>query len=844
LIAFLAALLAPLPLPAAGLPPLPDPPDRPFELSEPAGGSFDVGSLAVFGDSSDAPDEDDPQVYDALKPDMVLRSWFADRGDDTPPDQYDLDFRDLCQEHHILFMAGLNASAIYPAQAANLRQFNDWATQDSQGKPVTHPEYKQPRFLASLRTAPPTRGDSGAGRLMPPVMQRGSLANPRFRARLMRQLEAQIDLGADGVVLAESDALGYRANADKGYNGDEGYDPSAMDDFNQYLLDRYPDYREADWRAHFQMGPDNSLAWNAAHGPFNYQRYLQAHGWTDDPRNRAGQPGRALAGEWGDLTHPGGSGDGGGSGYLAKSLAYDQKLLILKLRKYARATRHREIVVAAQGMLPDVDVNEYPLTGDNHDAGGQFADYVPTDDDGGLDGTRSLLPVFRALRRRSRRISGRALLVLYLSLDPLDYARAYGGLTEDEKEDYWRIYLPEAYACGAFMAFHLRESLGQAPSSAQSGVLPFMVKDAQFFKLHRDLFTGADDGGRGVRCADDAIACNVTEQAWWRRSMLHLINHHYGDTMEVQRGFNVEVASDTAPVQAYLVSPDLASSVPVPFSFQGQQVTLRIPALRYYDVVVLKWPVDGPRRHDETPDPASPTPPPALASLPTATLTATLTATPAATPPAFAARPLPAPAPAAPAGEEAPASAPAASPSAAPAADPAATRPPASPTQAAPAAPSPTVPCTPGRMTVSKRVWVRPVLGDTRALGVKAVLRLGQGPGDQPQYSLPFTLSASARVWGETEILAGLPQDTQAAPKVFMDDQFLGFILVKQWRSSEALLLPPGLHHLTVRPSESNDVGTVTLGRVRALSDDNGHWVKATETKACGCGGPPCPPRP
>ena len=54
-------------------------------------------------------------------------------------------------------------------------------------------------------------------------------------------------------------------------------------------------------------------------------------------------------------------------------------------------------------------------------------------------------------------------------------------------------------------------------------------------------------------------------------------------------------------------------------------------------------------------------------------------------------------------------------------------------------------------------------------------------------------------------------------------------------------MLAPGLHHLTVRPSESNDVGTVTLSRVRALSDDNGHWGKATEARACGCGGPPCP---
>jgi hypothetical protein len=157
-------------------------------------------------------------------------------------------------------MAGLNASAIYPGQADNKHQFDDWATQDIDGKPVTHPEYKQPKYLAALKTAPQGRGDTGAGRLAPPVMQRASLANPRFRDRLMKIMEAQIDAGADGIVLAESDALGYRANADKQYNGDEGYDPFMLEGFNQYLRDKYVDYQEANWEIQYGMSLSNTVA--------------------------------------------------------------------------------------------------------------------------------------------------------------------------------------------------------------------------------------------------------------------------------------------------------------------------------------------------------------------------------------------------------------------------------------------------------------------------------------------------------------------------------------------------------------------------------------------------------
>jgi len=863
------ALLFALPVPAPARTPLPVPTataiaiaiaiTHPLELTEAATGHFDVGKLVVFGYSADAPDEDDPQVYGELKPDMVLRSWFADRGDDTPLDGYNVDFRDLCQRGHIVFMAGLNATAIYPGQAANLHEFQDWATQDAQGKPVTHPEYEQPQYLAALRTAPPTRGDTGAGRLAPPVMQRASLAGPRFRARLMKLMEAQIDLGADGIVLAESDALGYRANADKGYNGDEGYDRYSLGDFNRFLMDKYPDYIEANWEIQFQMATDNTitpwLPWTDPTNNFNYQRYLQSRDWTADPRDRAGLADRPLAGEWGDVPYPAGSAPS--TGFLAKDLAFYQAQMILKIRKYARSAQHREIVVAAQGMLPDVDVNEFPLTLDNRDDGGKPADYLPLTWDGSLDGSRSLLPVFKSLRQRSRQASGKALLVLYLALNKEDYARPYAGLTEEEKEDYWRLYVPEAYACGAFLAFHLRESLGQQPSSAQAGVLGFMTGYAGFYKRNRDLFTGAEDGGRGVKCDDGSVACNVTEQDYWRRSLVHLINHNYdlSHGIRPQTRLTVTVASAIAPAVAYMKSPDFDGSTPVAFSFRDGQVTLTVPTLAYYDILVLKWPVAGPRSRDEVSPQATPTQPPSFPSAATATPTQAPTRTPTRQP----AAPLPAPAalaapgltlpvappiPALPAGalDLAPpaAATPMPTPISTPMATPAAT--PLAGVASAPAVTTDAAPCVPGVMTVKRKVWTRPVIGDTRSLGLKDSLRLGRRAGDLPEYALPFTLTASARVWAEADIQAGLvPDDTNGAPKVFLDDTFLGFLLVTPWRSPAALMLSSGAHRLTVRISEAETVPTVTLSRVRVVSDDGGHWAKVTETQPCGCGGPPCP---
>lgn len=835
---------------------------HPFELPEDASGHFDVSKLVVFGYSADAPSEDDPQVYSYLKPDMVLRSWFADRGDATISDNYNQDFRDVSQAMHVVFMAGVNASAIYPEQAPTMRDFDDWATRDAQDRAVTHPEYEQPQFLADRRTAPSGRGDIGAGQLQPPVMQRASLANPRFRARLLKQMETQIDLGADGIVLAESDALGYRGNKDQGYNGDEGYDRYFLSDFNRYLMDKYPGYSEADWEVQFQMHLNNTInpwfAWDDLRYNFNYQRYLKAAQWADDPRDRAGHPDRPLAAEWGDVAYPSAGPEGDDGGFLAKDLAYIQKLMILKIRKYARSTKHREIVVAAEGLLPDVDVNEYPLKRDNRDDGDKPVDYLPLTWNGSLKGSVSLLKAFKSLRARSRQVSGQALLVFYLGLGKDDYAKGYNGLSVEEKEDYWRLYVPEAYACGAFFAYHLRESLGQQPSSLQAGVIDSLCDDAGFYKRNRDLFSGAEDAGRGIRCDDANVACNVTEQAYWRRSVVHLINHNYVYKIAPVSDLAVTVASAVAPAVAYLRSPDMTGSTPVAFSFKAGQLTLQIPTLTYYDVVVLKWPVDGPRKRGE-PLPV-PTMPPTFADslVPAPAPSAVAAPLPPELPGELPLSALPG-LPLRPAGVGAlralggpsarrlpslqPSPAPTILParlsdSPAPAAAAGTLRPTPLPTPSATA-------CVSGVIQVKKRVWVSAPVGDTRALGIKGGLRLGRGRGDLKEYALPFSLTAPARVWAEADVQAGLVEgDADKAPEVFLDDNYLGPLLAQHWRSSRALQLEAGPHHLVLRSPDAADAGTLTLGRLRVVSDAVGRWSEVTETRPCGCGGPPCAPAP
>jgi hypothetical protein len=542
-----------------------------------ASGHFDLGQVVVYGFSHDAPDEDDPQVYEKLVPDLVMRGWHAGWTDNLPASRYNLGFLNKCHEKHILFMGGLNGSAVYRSDAANEKEFQDWSTLDAEGSPVTHTECDY-NICKDMR--------------------RASVANPNYREHLMQKIRMQIDLGADGIVVDEMDADGYYGNAKYHFNANEGFDDYFIADFNRYLMEKYPRYREVDWIKKFQMTRDNVIKRGVPAGDlkrnFNYRKYLQLHDWATDPKNR-GWGGKncsanPLAAEWGafpassrlSLDDP---------DFLNKAFRLYWKQMVIEMRQYARKKYHKEILVTANGLFPYVDFNEFGLWNYNHDdEGGKEADYMPVTSDGHLNGSKSLKKIFKSLYQRNRAVAGQVPMVLFLDW-PTTFISHYYALPQNEKEDFWQIYAPEAYSCGLFYAFHLRVCYDLEPSATKSGVIDFLARYAQFYKDNRDLYFYKEttDTDLNATVGIDHVESNITDQVSRNRSLLHLINHNYDKRIIPKSDFTVTLDTKNIPLSVQLVSPDIKERQKVDFSFSNNQLAMKVKNLKYYDVLVINW---------------------------------------------------------------------------------------------------------------------------------------------------------------------------------------------------------------------------------------------------------------
>ncbi len=545
-----------------------------FDNSEDASGHFDMSEIIVYGFSHDGPDEDDPQVYEKLIPDMGMRLWHAGWGDSTPASRYNLEFLNKCRKKNIVFMGGLNGSSLYRSDADDEREFQDWSTLDAEGNPVVHTEL-----------------DNSYNK----NMRRASIANPKYREHLMKKIRMQIDLGADGIVIDEADADGYYGSSKYHFNGNEGFDDYFIADFNLYLMNKYPDYHKEDWINKFKMTGDNiiksDVPYNDLKNNFNYRKYLQDHDWATDPRNR-GWGGKncsanPLAKEWGNfpassrlvLDDP---------DFLNKAIRLYWKEIVLEIRKYAREKYNKEIIVTANGIFPYVDMNQFGLWNYNQDDNGKEADYMPVTGDGHLNGSKSLMKIFKSLYRRNRDVAGNVPMVLFLDW-PTKFIGDYYKLSIPEKEDFWQIYVPEAYACGLFYAFHLRTCYNVEPSATQSGVIDFMSQYAQFYKNNKEIYKNAVDADISAAVSAENVEYNIMKQISKKRFLVHLINHNYNKRIVPKSGFTVTVNTEIVPVSIQLVSPDLKEMQNVEFSCSNSQVVMNIKSIKYYNILLINW---------------------------------------------------------------------------------------------------------------------------------------------------------------------------------------------------------------------------------------------------------------
>jgi hypothetical protein len=523
----------------------------PPSMASPAPAPLD--DVTVFAFSQVGTGTSDSQVVQ-LAPDMSLRSWQRWDTGGVTPGEYDFSYVTACHAAGVRFLGGTTATALF-ADELPAAEFQAVVTRDASGAIVSH--------------------DNNV-----PGMRRGSLADPDYRAYLMNIAKIQIDGGVDGLFFDEINGDYQGAT----YDGNEGFDTHHLADFNGYLLWKYPG---ADYATKFEMTPDNLLRPGVPEGDlthsFDYLAYLASHGWTATPF--ASQ--NPLAVEWGRTVPNRPAPSPGTFVDTAEPYRYWQAMAT-ELRAYAQQKYGKAIYLTSNGIWPFVDLQSVGLyEGNQDDDGGAEAEYVPVQSDGSLDGTRSLQRPFLNLEARSAALAPGAPVVLFIDW-PTQFMSRYLAFTQQEQEDYWRLYAAEAYANGLFFAFFLLDTVGD-PSATTLGLMPFFTGLTAFYRAHAGLYHGVTRSTAAVTTSLPTAMVVVADQAQPHRRLVHLVNHEYQSGIVPQSNVTVSIPSSAAPAGVTLASPDATGDMVLPFGYSGGVVTVTVPSLDAYGVVVVAY---------------------------------------------------------------------------------------------------------------------------------------------------------------------------------------------------------------------------------------------------------------
>ena len=510
-----------------------------------------LDDVTVFAFSQSNPgDSGDPQVLQ-LKPDSIIRGWGRWDRDGIQASDYNSAYLKACQAAGVRFVGGTTASVLFPDETANPGQLADWATRDAAGNMVLHPNGTFSYY-------------------------RGSLANPGYRDYLIRIGRIQIDLGVDGIFFDELSGDYQGAN----YDGDEGFDDYHIADFASFLASQSA--LPGDLAAQLRPSPESRNAWRQGAG-FNYRNWLAQHGWSANPFT----PDNPLAALWGmpDVRHPA----PGANDFmdLAEPYLYWRQIAS-ELRAYAKEKYGRDILLTSNGVWPLTDFQGVGLYDYNNDGpGGGDVDFCPLTSTGDLDGTQTFQSAFTNLRDISAQLAPGAPVVLFIDW-PTPLMDRYNGLPPSERQDYWRMYVAEAYANGIFFAFHLKTTTGE-PTATQAGVMPLFQSLAAFYRAHASFYHGETPSTANATVSAPGAMISVMDQTGPNRRLVHIVNHQYNAGFIAQPNVTVTVDAAAAPASVTLSSPDLAQDEAATYSWANGQLSVTLPSLVAYDVVAISW---------------------------------------------------------------------------------------------------------------------------------------------------------------------------------------------------------------------------------------------------------------
>ncbi len=519
-------------------------------------GTADTSNLTVFGFSQQNENlPADPQVMEMV-PNIVSRAWQRWDTGGVQASDYNFNYPAQAQAAGITFMGGTTASALFADEFPQKSQFDAVVSCNAQGQPVAH---------------------------APLNFYRGSTASPTYRDYIIGIAKLQIDGGVNGLFFDEIDES-YEGST---YGqGDEGFDDANVADFGGFLCAKYPSLSAADWQTRFGITTADKLNCSTSSDKwgrsFDYRGYLARNGWQADPLNSA----NPLAVEWGTVFggHPEPQNGTFVGTYI--SLVYWQDI-VLTLRNYARQKYGKEILITANGVFPFVDFQMNGLWGGNPDGpGGSSANYCPLTADGHLDGTQSLLQAFLNIKKRSARIAGRVVPVAAFIDWPTDVMTNYLSLPSTEKQDYWRMYVPEALAATVYLNMHLADTIGD-PTAQQLGLMPLFDQMAAFFKApaHASLYHNTTDLTGTVSVSASNITSNLTQLSDGR-TIAHLVNHNYSHQFIEQDNIVISFPLAKSPVSVTLISPDYSTDLAAAFTYSNGQVHVTVPQLVSYVAAV------------------------------------------------------------------------------------------------------------------------------------------------------------------------------------------------------------------------------------------------------------------
>jgi hypothetical protein len=523
---------------------------------------YGTGSTAgwtVFAFSQEGADNGpgDPQVIQML-PNVVPRAWARWDTSGTKATDYNFGYPAQAKGDGVVFIGGTTATALFPDEFPAAASFNAVVSCNAQGQPVTHSS--------------------------PLNFYRGSMASQAYRNYIIGIAEIQIDGGVDGIFFDEVGGSYEGGN----YDGNEGYDDADVADFGGFLCAKHPGLTAAQWQAQFGVtGADNlncAAAAPVAGRTFNYRGYLARNGWQTNPLSSA----NPLAAEWGivDGNHPLPQNGTFTNTYM--SLVYWQDI-VLTVRQYARQKYGREIYITANGVFPFVDFQANGLyEGNSNGPNGTSQDYCPLTTSGDLDGTQSMMAAFLNIKQRSAMVAKPGVLVSAFIDWPTNLMTHYLSLPTSEQQDYWRMYVPEAYGVGVHLAVHLLDTVGD-PTATQQGLMPFFDQTAAFYKMpaHAVLYDDAQILGGKVTVSAANVATSLTQSSDGS-TVAHLINHNYAKGFVSQAGVVVTFPVAVAPTTVTLVSPDASGDTSVPFTYANGAVQVTVPQLVAYTAVVAK----------------------------------------------------------------------------------------------------------------------------------------------------------------------------------------------------------------------------------------------------------------